>query len=75
MLTYAFFLSNCRESLIHAFRKKDPLSVQGGGAQWAKGGTESVHRKVTFFPDGFPNRWFFRQIKRYDNPPNISLLI
>ena len=48
MLTYAFFLSNRRESLVRAFRKKTPLSVRrpGGGA---KGGTESVHRNVTFF--------------------------
>ena len=48
MLTYAFFLSNRRESLVRAFRKKTPLSVRrpGGGA---KGGTESVHRNRTFF--------------------------
>ena len=34
MLTYAFFLSNRRESLVRAFRKKTPLSVRrprGGG--------------------------------------------
>ena len=44
------FLSNCRESLVRAFRKKTPLSVRrpwGGGG--AKGGTGSVHRNVTFF--------------------------
>ena len=48
MLTYAFFLSNRRESLVRAFRKKSPLSVRrcGGGA---KGGTDNVHRNVTFF--------------------------
>ena len=49
MSPYAFFLSNRRESLVRAFRKKTPLSVRrpmGGGA---KGGTESVHRNVTFF--------------------------
>ena len=56
MLSYAFFLSNRRESLVRAFRKKTPLSVRrpwsGGGA---KGGTENVHRNVTFFVvDGFP---------------------
>ena len=54
MLTYASFLFNCRESLVRAFRKKTPLSVRrtwGGGA---KGGTESVHRNVTFFYDGLP---------------------
>ena len=48
MLTHAFFLSNRRESLVRAFRKKTPLSVRrtwGGGA---KGGTESVHRNMTF---------------------------
>ena len=50
MLTYAFFLSNRRESLVRAFRKKTPLSVRRpGGGGGAKGGTESVHRNVTFF--------------------------
>ena len=28
MLTYAFFLSNRREPLVRAFRKKTPLSVR-----------------------------------------------
>ena len=43
MLTYAFFLSNRRESLVRAFRKKTPLSVRrpGGG-----GGLRGV-RKVS----------------------------
>ena len=57
MLTYAFFLSNRRESLVRAFRKKTPLSVRrpGGG-----GGLRGV-RKVSietalFFDDGFPNQ-------------------
>ena len=52
MLTYVFFLSNRRESLVRAFRKKTPLSVRrpgGGGVGGAKGGTESVHRNVTIF--------------------------
>ena len=49
MLTYAFFLSNRRESLVRAFRKKTPLSVRRPGGGGAKGGTESVHRNVTFF--------------------------
>ena len=55
MLTYAFFLSNRRESLVRAFRKKIPLSVRRPGGGGAKGGTESVHRNVTIFFDGFPN--------------------
>ena len=51
MLTYAFFLSNRRESLVRAFRKKTPLSVRrpGGGGGGAKGGTEGVHKNVTIF--------------------------
>ena len=49
MLTYAFFLSNRRESLVRAFRKKTPLSVRRPGGGGAKGGTESVHRNMTFF--------------------------
>ena len=59
MLTYAFFLSNRRESLSRAFRKKTPLIVRrpGGGA---KGGTERVHRNVTFFLDGFPKGSSFK---------------
>ena len=46
MVNYALFLLNCRELLVHAFRKKDPLKP--------KGGTESVHRNLNFFRDGFP---------------------
>ena len=53
MLTYAFFLSNRRESLVRAFRKKTPLSVRRPGGGGAKGDTESVHRNMTFFY-GFP---------------------
>ena len=55
MLTYAFFLSNHRESLVRAFRKKTPPRVRKPGGGGAKGGTESVHRNVTIFFDGFPN--------------------
>ena len=48
MSTYAFFLSNRRESLVRAFRKKTPLGVRrcGGGA---KGGMDKVRSFVTFF--------------------------
>ena len=56
MLTYAFFLSNRRESLVRAFRKKTPLSVRRPGGWGAKGGTESVHRNVTFFYARLPKR-------------------
>jgi len=48
MLTYAFFLSNRRESLVRAFRKKTPLSVRrpGGGGGGGGGGLRGV-RKVS----------------------------
>ena len=44
----AFSLFSFHELLVHAFRKKTPLSFRipsGGGA---KGGTENVRRNVTF---------------------------
>ena len=50
------FLSNRRESLVCAFRKKTPLSVRRRGGGGAKGATESVHRNLTFFIDGFPKQ-------------------
>ena len=61
MVIYALFLLNCRESLVRAFRKKTPLSVRRtwGGA---KEGTESVHRNVTFFRDGFPKLIYYHEM-------------
>ena len=55
MLTYAFFLSNRRESLVRAFRKKTPLSVRrpGGGAKGVR--KVSIETEL-FFYDDFPNK-------------------
>ena len=55
MLTYAFFLSNRRESLVRAFRKKTPLSVRrpGGGGGLRELQKVSIETYL-FFCDGFP---------------------
>ena len=55
MLTYAFFLSNRRESLVRAFRKKTPLSVRRPGGGGGLRGVRKVSKETElFFDDGFP---------------------
>ena len=56
MLTYAFFLSNRRESLVRAFRKKTPLSVRRPGGGGLRGGRKGSIETELFFDDGFPNQ-------------------
>ena len=54
MLTYAFFLSNRRESLVRAFRKKTPLSVRRPGGGGLRGVRKVSIETELFFDDGFP---------------------
>ena len=54
MLTYAFFLSNRRESLVRAFRKKTPLSVRRPGGGGLRGVRKVSLETWLFFIDGFP---------------------
>ena len=54
MLTHAFFLSNRRESLVRAFRKKTPLSVRRPGGGGLRGVRKVSIETELFFYDGFP---------------------